>query len=286
MPQQDVSFQAADGFSLVATLLTPDDSVTPKASVLIFPATGIKRQFYHRFAQWLADQGYAVLTLDYRGIGDSRHGKSVKEFADGLLAWGSLDMPAAVDWMKAQYPSLPLNIVGNSAGGQMIGLLPNHNKVNKLVAVSCSSGYLWKVRFPLWVVSNTLFRYCMPLLTKTLGYAPMSKFGMGQDLPPQMGKDWARWCSSKGYLGSELGKTIPEHWFDQTQMPIHWLYAADDDIATEHNVHDMARFSPAANNSFECVEPAALGYKSIGHITMFSSKKDKFWPLIERQLLS
>lgn len=281
---QDIQIAALDGYSLAATLFELETA--PKGAVLMFPATGIKRQFYFKFCAWLAKQGYAVAVLDYRGIGDSRNGQNIKKIKDGLTSWGQLDQPGAVAWMKERYPDLKLNIVGNSAGGQMIGLLPNHAQVDKLVAVSCSSGYLWKVKFPLWIVSNTFFRYLTPLMARVLGFVPMSKFGMGQDLPVQMGLDWARWCSTKGYLGSELGTKIKEHWFDQTTMPIHWLYAADDEIATDHNVRDMARFSPAENNTFEKVEPQELGYKSIGHITMFGAKKDKFWPLIERQLLS
>ena len=41
--------------------------------VLICPATGITQQFYHHFASWLAEQGYAVLVFDFRGIGESLH---------------------------------------------------------------------------------------------------------------------------------------------------------------------------------------------------------------------
>lgn len=282
---ETLTIDAVDGFPLSTTLIKPDND-TPKAAVLMFPATGIKRHYYLPFSEWLAEQGYVVLATDFRGIGESRNGKHIREFTDGLQAWGELDMPAIVDWMSAQYPELKLNLVGNSAGGQMVGLLPNHGKIDKVVSVAGSSGYVKKIKMPLWVVSNTLFRYCMPLLIKMKGYAPMNTFGMGQDLPPQMGLDWSRWCSSKGYLSTDFGTKIKQHWFDQTTMPIHWLSATDDPIATEHNVKDMARLSPAKNNTFQRVKPSELGYKSIGHITMFGRNKDKFWPLIETQLLS
>jgi len=38
------------------------------APVLISPATGVRQQFYWRFADWLASQGHATLVFDYRGI--------------------------------------------------------------------------------------------------------------------------------------------------------------------------------------------------------------------------
>ena len=46
-----------------------------KISYFDLPATGITKNFYHTFAEWLNQQGYNVLSFDFRGIGQSLHGK-------------------------------------------------------------------------------------------------------------------------------------------------------------------------------------------------------------------
>ena len=40
--------------------------------MLIVPAMGVDQRYYAAFASWLADQGYFVVTFDYRGMGRSR----------------------------------------------------------------------------------------------------------------------------------------------------------------------------------------------------------------------
>ena len=60
------------------------------APVLISPATGVRQQFYWRFADWLASQGHATLVFDYRGIGQSLHGWLADSRA-WLVDWGLQD---------------------------------------------------------------------------------------------------------------------------------------------------------------------------------------------------
>lgn len=47
--------------TLIATLFQSKQSM--KATVVLAPATAIKRQFYQNFAQFLADNGYGELPL-------------------------------------------------------------------------------------------------------------------------------------------------------------------------------------------------------------------------------
>ena len=58
---------------LAATVYHPQTSTASKikTAVMIAPATGIKRQFYHSFATFLAEQGFGVITYDNEGIGQS-----------------------------------------------------------------------------------------------------------------------------------------------------------------------------------------------------------------------
>ncbi len=106
--------------------------------VLICPATGITQQFYHHFASWLADQGYAVLVFDFRGIGESLH-EPLKKSKASIVQWGQLDIPAAMEVLLNKTQTTQVILLGHSAGGQLLGINPNYEKVAKVIAVAGST---------------------------------------------------------------------------------------------------------------------------------------------------
>ena len=66
----EITVPASDGYLLAATLFLPRRAKTH--AVLINSAAAVPRKIYRGFAGYLAQQGCAVLTYDYRGTGDSR----------------------------------------------------------------------------------------------------------------------------------------------------------------------------------------------------------------------
>jgi predicted alpha/beta hydrolase len=66
-PDPDTSIAARDGYALAATVFTP--AAAPSRAVLINSAAAVPRNIYRGFAAYLAEQGCAVVTYDYRGIG-------------------------------------------------------------------------------------------------------------------------------------------------------------------------------------------------------------------------
>ena len=120
----DISFPAVDGYGLGATLFLPRGA--KRHAVLINSATAVPRKIYKGFAGYLARRGCAVLTYDYRGIGDSRP-RSLVGFKASMSDWAALDVTAAVAWMRERYHDLPLSYVGHSFGGQALGLLANNS---------------------------------------------------------------------------------------------------------------------------------------------------------------
>ncbi|WP_377157171.1 hypothetical protein ACFJIX_01380 [Roseateles sp. UC29_93] len=62
-----ISFRAEDGFELRGHLY--GEAATAKAGLLIAPAMGVEQRYYAAFARWMAEQGWLVLSFDYRGIG-------------------------------------------------------------------------------------------------------------------------------------------------------------------------------------------------------------------------
>src|SRR5690348_14590136 len=122
----ELTFSATDGFSLAVSHFHAE---TPaRALVLIASATAVPRQYYAKFARYLAERGFDVLTFDYRGIGGSRP-LSLRGFSARMRDWALLDLQAAVDFAAGRAGGKPLFFIGHSFGGQALGLLPNNQQV-------------------------------------------------------------------------------------------------------------------------------------------------------------
>ncbi|TAE90009.1 MAG: hypothetical protein EAZ80_13765 [Runella slithyformis] len=66
---QSVFIPSRDGFLLSALLFEP---ICSKGVVQISIGTGMKKEFYQHFAQFIAEQNYTVCLWEYRGMGQSR----------------------------------------------------------------------------------------------------------------------------------------------------------------------------------------------------------------------
>ena len=201
----DITFPAADGYLLGATLFLPRGA--KRHAVLINSATAVPRRIYKGFASYLARRGCAVLTYDYRGIGDSRQKsltgynqpRSLVGFKASMSDWAALDVTAAVAWMRERYKDLPLGYVGHSFGGQALGLLPNNTEVARALLIAAQAGY-WKLmaspeRYRVYALLN----FVGTPLTRLLGYAP-GWSGLGEDLPKGVFEQWTGWVMSPRYL--------------------------------------------------------------------------------------
>ncbi len=82
------------------------------------------------------------MAFDYRGIGASLDASSVRASKARKQDWGTHDMPAALDYLVDRFPDMIVHLVGHSAGGQLVGLMPNHRHLSSVVTVSSSSGYI------------------------------------------------------------------------------------------------------------------------------------------------
>lgn len=127
---ETLTLKCQDGYQLSARFYPATDAECKKSPILICPATGITKQFYHSFSCWLQAQSYAVLVFDFRGIGESLKGP-VKHSKASIVQWGQLDIPAAIDALLAKTQTEKVILLGHSAGGQLLGIVPNYAKVEK-----------------------------------------------------------------------------------------------------------------------------------------------------------
>ncbi len=273
------SIPSRDGFMLDAILFEP---LRPKACIQINSATGVKKEFYKNFAEYLASNDYAVLIFDYRGIGKSRP-KSLRGFDAFNHEWGQKDMAAVLDWLDHRYSNLKKYFIGHSAGGQQIGFMDNHHKVSKAISISSSTGYWRWLSSPYKYFTLLVWYVLVPCTVYTLGYLPSSWFRLGEDLPKAVAWEWRSWCLKQDYYGSFLGKTISKFYFEQVQFPILFLYPSDDTIATNRTVKSLRSFYRNAPTTVEKLNPRDFDLKKIGHFGLFSrASKEALWPKVVR----
>ncbi len=257
---------------------------TAAAPVLISPATGVRQQFYWRFADWLASQGHPTLVFDYRGIGLSLQGRLADSRAR-LVDWGLLDQVAALQWLLARSGAAQVVLVGHSAGGQMMGLLPIHDRLLRVVGVAASTGWFGGMRFAFAFKARLALRFLVPLGTLFKGYAPTAWLGLGENLPAQVARQWGQWCAAGGYATNAVRAGLATDFHAQVRTPIVVLHAADDDIANPATVRDLLRTLPGSPRATLQVRPADHGLRGIGHLDWFRQSHQALWPLLRRAVL-
>ena len=220
-----------DGYILSARFYSHSSNSPKSLPILICPATGITKQFYNSFATWLSEQGYNVLVFDFRGIGDSLHGPLSKSEAS-IVQWGQLDIPAAIDALLTRTNARKVILLGHSAGGQLLGIVPNHHKVAKVVAVSGSTGHVKGLKGKTKLLAPVMFNVIFPLARFTKGYGPTQAIGMGENLPKDVAREWAQFCSKPGYVINAIGKNIaPSHdYHAQVTCPITSIWSCSSSL--------------------------------------------------------
>ena len=263
--RQELTIPALDGIALAATAYDPANR-SPTLAVVINSATGVPRSYYHYFAEFLAAQGCAVLTYDYRGVGGSRDGGRGAR----MLHWGERDIAGAVEWMYRYHPRLPLAAIGHSGGGWLFGLAANNRSVDALLTIGSQYAY-WRHwpslrgRLLMWSSMNLM----IPGLTQALGYLPGAVFG-GERLPRGVALDWARWSSNPRFVVDDAGTPLREH-FGNYRNPVRLLAIEDDDYAPVAAVRALAPLYGlhGANAEVMVVRPRDHGLRQLGHFGFF-----------------
>ena len=168
---------------------------------------GVTQSFYARFAEWLAARGYLAVTFDYRGIGQSAPA-SLRGFEIDIRDWATQDCVAVIDFVKARAPDVPLYWVGHSLGGQLLGLIPNRERIDRVITIATGNGYWrensWQTRRFVW----WLWFVVVPLALRIAGYFPGKRLRKVGDLPRGVMAQWRRWCLNREYVVGVEGDEV------------------------------------------------------------------------------
>ena len=170
-PARDVRLRTADGLTITASYWPGASPNAP--AVLLLHGNGASRAAMAQTATWVARQGYAALTVDFRGHGES----SPAQHSFGLGE--SRDAAAAFAWLKRQQHGAPVAVLGSSLGGAA-ALLGAHGPVpaDALILIAVYPDIRHAIRNRIGV---QLGSWPAMLLEPLLSYQSPFRFGVWPD---------------------------------------------------------------------------------------------------------
>jgi predicted alpha/beta hydrolase len=253
---------------IVARFFAPPGE--PRGGVLVVPAMGVTQAFYAHFAEWLAAQGYLVATFDFRGIGQSRHGR-LRGLRVDVLDWARQDCAAMIDAVAARLGDKPLCWVGHSLGGQILPFVPNRQRVSRMVTVATGSGYWRENTARLRRMSWWLWFVAAPLSLRLFGYFPGRRLRKVGDLPRGVMEQWRRWCLNPEYAAGAEGEAA-RALYAAVDTPIVSLSFTDDEFMSLRNTESIHGQYINAQRTMKRISPKEIGVKRIGHFGFFRPK--------------
>jgi predicted alpha/beta hydrolase len=275
--QSEIAFSTEDGFPLAGTLF---EGSGDKPLVLISPATAVPRGLYAGFAAALVKAGArAALIYDYRGTGGSIRPADWKKRI-GMKDWALLDLPAAANALGAAAPGHAMVGLGQSYGGQALGLSGIADRFLRYGMVATMSGY--------WRGLNDNAGLKMFLIGVPVSYlfADMPAWlGVGDAIPTTVFRDWARWCAMPDYFFDD--RSFPETArYREVKTPILALGLTDDVWGTPRAIASLMRHYENAPVELRWLSPEDGGGQKIGHLGFFRSRfAPTLWPPLIAWLL-
>lgn len=279
---ENIQVPARDGYSLSAKLFYPNSG--NKGFVQIHSGTGIPQQLYSNFAKHLAENGYTALTFDYRGIAESGP-KNLKGFQAKISDWGKLDMPGVLDWANTNFPQQKKIVVAHSMGGQMIGLMDNHEDIDQLFLIASSTGYWKDMSSPYKWLPAFFWYFMIPVQTRIYGYVNAKKVRQGENLPKGIALQWRKWCTNPNYFEPDFSTDLSPNFFDEVSAPITAIQIQDDPLANKVTSNKLLKYYKNAEIEVQEIIPAEYGVPKIGHTGFFSRKfKANLWDKIVSEM--
>lgn len=249
----------------------------PKAAIVLHGATGVPHRYYRHFAGWLAQQGYACLTYDYRDFGASSNGH-LRNSKATMVEWGVLDQSAAQRLLEERMPDAPLWVVGHSLGGFMVPFQEGAGRIARLITIASGPVHLHDHPWPYRAVAATFWYGPGAWAARLMGYLPAKALRIGHDLPGGVFWQWRHWCTTHGFYQGDAGRSLPLPDWKAFTGNMKTVAIADDVMMPPAAVWRGMQLYPEAEKRQLIVRPSDFGLGKIGHIGVFLPQNSAVWP--------
>jgi predicted alpha/beta hydrolase len=274
------TISAGDGATFVLRTFNPE--AAPAAVVIIPSAMGVAQGYYQRFAEWLSQQGFAVISFDYRGIGLSAP-PSLRGYKATIFDWVR-DCEAVIDFAHQHHPNLALHWLGHSLGGQLLGLIRNRDRIHRVMTVATGNGYWRENSWPTKRVVWWMWFVAVPLATRITGYFPGKRLRKVGNLPLGVIRQWRRWCLNPEYVVGVEGGEVREQ-YSSVRLPMMSVSFTDDEMMSERSIRSLHCLYSNAPVEFRRIAPRDVGVSRIGHFGFFRPQfETTLWPLVREWL--
>ena len=256
----------------IAFMLFPADQSNGKV-VILAPSIGSVQLHYVPFANYLQEQGFTVVSFDYRGIGRSAPDR-LRGYTANLHLWASQDADAVIRYVRDTFPRQEIIYIGHELSGELFGLIPASQYVSQLVmvgsALTCQRLYPATSRLKIFT-----FKMVARTLTRGFGYFPGKLIGMMQNLPAGVLLQLTEWCN----YANGLFEPFPESKYSKLRLPILCLSYPNDWHCPDKAVFSLLRYFSGAGWKWYHVAAKKAGLDPSNHTTFFeSSAKERLWP--------
>lgn len=190
-----------DGVRSTLRVFAPTE---PRSVLLYMCGLGIEAGYYEPFGRAMAEAGHALVLLEVRGVGSSSV-RASRRVDYGYRELVELEIPTAIEAVRAAFEGVPLFVGGHSLGAQATVLagasLPAD--VRGLVLVAGGSVWYrnWEGRMRHYV---RLAGLVFPVVSSVVGWFPGRHVGFGEREARTLMRDWSTCASTGRYrLGGE-----------------------------------------------------------------------------------
>lgn len=270
---QEMNLTTDGGHSIVLRLFQAENS---GSVVIMAGAMGVAQNCYEKFARFLNGEGFTVITFDYSGMGASVNGR-LKKHSTRITDWGTEDCQAVIEFARESFPGQRLQWIGHSVGGQLLGMTPNVNLLDNAITVACGSGYWRENSPPTKRIAWFLWYFLVPVIVPLCGYFPGKRLNIVGDLPPNVMRQWRRWCLHPEYAVGVEGKALRQQYAD-VKVPITSVSFTDDEMMSERNTASIHGFYENAPMTMLRLRPEDIGETGVGHLGWFRERyRESVW---------
>jgi predicted alpha/beta hydrolase len=241
-----------------------DDGPGRGTTIVLLGALAAPQRYLRHTAAWLGRAGYDVLSVDYRGVGESA---ALGHPATNLDDWAE-DARAALLAARELTAPRRLVVVGHSIGGMLVGHGGLGELVDGALLLASTHAAPQHYRGRGWLRLQAAYGFLPRIARLAGGHLPASSILLGASAPRDALVHWKRWGRS-GQFASWDGRSTEGN-FGRLRGPVVSVVVADDGYAPLPAVEALlARFSEASSRRLEVLRsPDQL---PLGHFGVFRS---------------